>query len=66
MCDNGRLHNVSLGQGQERVAEQALREASVGGHWVILQVGRGEAGAEGGVRGGALGHTAGGEDGSWR
>ncbi|NWS08793.1 DYH9 protein, partial [Motacilla alba] len=31
------LHNVSLGQGQELVAEQALDVAAKEGHWVILQ-----------------------------
>ncbi|NXX28105.1 DYH9 protein, partial [Nicator chloris] len=31
------LHNVSLGQGQEVVAEQALELAAKEGHWVILQ-----------------------------
>ncbi|XP_076032504.1 dynein heavy chain at 93AB [Oratosquilla oratoria] len=36
-CDNRKLHNVSLGQGQERVAEEALGVAAKGGHWVILQ-----------------------------
>ncbi|NXP09467.1 DYH17 protein, partial [Thinocorus orbignyianus] len=35
--DNGRIHNVSLGQGQEVVAEQALETAATKGHWVILQ-----------------------------
>uniref|UniRef100_A0A8C8AZP1 Dynein axonemal heavy chain 17 n=1 Tax=Otus sunia TaxID=257818 RepID=A0A8C8AZP1_9STRI len=35
--DNGRIHNVSLGQGQEVVAEQALELAAAQGHWVILQ-----------------------------
>ncbi|XP_061866833.1 dynein axonemal heavy chain 17 isoform X5 [Colius striatus] len=35
--DNGRIHNVSLGQGQEAVAEQALEVAAAEGHWVILQ-----------------------------
>ncbi|KAM6202712.1 dynein axonemal heavy chain 11 isoform 2-T2 [Rhynchocyon petersi] len=35
--DSGKFHNVSLGQGQETVAEMALEEASKGGHWVILQ-----------------------------
>lgn len=40
--DNGKLHNVSLGQGQEVVAENALDVAAENGHWVILQVrGRG-------------------------
>lgn len=36
--DSGKFHNVSLGQGQEMVAEMALEKASRGGHWVILQV----------------------------
>ena len=36
--DNGKFHNVSLGQGQEVVAEAALDLAAVEGHWVILQV----------------------------
>lgn len=36
--DNGKLHNVSLGQGQEVVAEDALDMAAEMGHWVILQV----------------------------
>lgn len=36
--DNGKLHNVSLGQGQEVVAEDALDMAAEKGHWVILQV----------------------------
>ena len=36
-CVNKRLHNVSLGQGQEKVAEVALKIASKEGHWVILQ-----------------------------
>ncbi|XP_061245817.1 dynein axonemal heavy chain 17 isoform X1 [Bos javanicus] len=35
--DNGKLHNVSLGQGQEVVAENALDVAAANGHWVILQ-----------------------------
>ncbi|XP_030605544.1 dynein heavy chain 11, axonemal [Archocentrus centrarchus] len=35
--DQGTLHNVSLGQGQEEVAERVLRHASERGHWVILQ-----------------------------
>ncbi|XP_015272477.1 PREDICTED: dynein heavy chain 17, axonemal [Gekko japonicus] len=35
--DNGKIHNVSLGQGQEVVAENALDVAAVEGHWVILQ-----------------------------
>lgn len=36
--DQGTLHNVSLGQGQEEVAERVLRNAFELGHWVILQV----------------------------
>lgn len=36
--DNGKIHNVSLGQGQEVVAENALDVAAEEGHWVILQV----------------------------
>ncbi|KAM6967495.1 dynein axonemal heavy chain 11 [Aplochiton taeniatus] len=35
--DQGTVHNVSLGQGQEEVADRALRKASQHGHWVILQ-----------------------------
>lgn len=36
--DFGNFHNVSLGQGQEIVAENAIEMASRTGHWVILQV----------------------------
>ncbi len=36
--DYGNFHNVSLGQGQEIVAENAIKTASRQGHWVILQV----------------------------
>lgn len=36
--DLGKLHNVSLGQGQETVAEIAMEKAAKEGHWVILQV----------------------------
>jgi len=32
------FHNVSLGQGQESVAETALEIASRNGHWIVLQV----------------------------
>lgn len=39
--DNGKIHNVSLGQGQEIVAEHAMEVAAAEGHWVILQVGEG-------------------------
>uniref|UniRef100_A0A8C3LGS3 Dynein axonemal heavy chain 9 n=1 Tax=Chrysolophus pictus TaxID=9089 RepID=A0A8C3LGS3_CHRPC len=35
--NNRNFHNVSLGQGQEVVAEQALDVAAAEGHWVILQ-----------------------------
>ncbi|NXA80883.1 DYH9 protein, partial [Thryothorus ludovicianus] len=35
--NHGNLHNISLGQGQEVVAEQALDVAAKEGHWVILQ-----------------------------
>ena len=35
--DNKNFHNISLGQGQEVVAEQALDIAAKDGHWVILQ-----------------------------
>uniref|UniRef100_A0A4W4ESU8 Uncharacterized protein n=2 Tax=Electrophorus electricus TaxID=8005 RepID=A0A4W4ESU8_ELEEL len=35
--DNRNFHNVSLGQGQELVAERVLDLAAREGHWVILQ-----------------------------
>jgi dynein heavy chain len=35
--DDKNFHNVSLGQGQEIVAEKALELAATEGHWVILQ-----------------------------
>ncbi|XP_034563350.1 dynein heavy chain 9, axonemal [Notolabrus celidotus] len=35
--NNQNFHNVSLGQGQEIIAEQALDLAAKKGHWVILQ-----------------------------
>ncbi|RLU18201.1 hypothetical protein DMN91_008557 [Ooceraea biroi] len=35
--DNQNFHNVSLGQGQETVAEQAMDTAAKNGHWVVLQ-----------------------------
>lgn len=38
--DFGNFHNVSLGQGQEIVAENAIETAARLGHWVILQVRR--------------------------
>lgn len=37
--NNRNFHNVSLGQGQEVVAEAMLDLAAKKGHWVILQVG---------------------------
>jgi dynein heavy chain len=35
--DKRNFHNVSLGQGQEIVAEQAMEVSSHQGHWIILQ-----------------------------
>ncbi|XP_018092353.2 dynein heavy chain 11, axonemal-like [Xenopus laevis] len=35
--ESGKLHNISLGQGQEVIAEIAMEKASKEGHWVILQ-----------------------------
>ncbi|XP_053153098.1 dynein axonemal heavy chain 9 isoform X7 [Hemicordylus capensis] len=35
--NNRNFHNVSLGQGQEIVAEEALDQAAAEGYWVILQ-----------------------------
>ena len=35
--DNGNYHQVSLGQGQEVVAERALATAAKEGHWVVLE-----------------------------
>ncbi|XP_066581161.1 dynein beta chain, ciliary [Prorops nasuta] len=35
--DNQNFHNVSLGQGQEIVAENAMDMAAKNGHWVVLQ-----------------------------
>ena len=35
--DNKNFHNISLGQGQEIVAEQAMELAAREGHWVVLQ-----------------------------
>uniref|UniRef100_A0A8D2LWB0 Dynein axonemal heavy chain 11 n=1 Tax=Varanus komodoensis TaxID=61221 RepID=A0A8D2LWB0_VARKO len=35
--DSGKFHNISLGQGQEIVAEEVLEKAAQQGHWVILQ-----------------------------
>lgn len=36
--DHNNFHNISLGQGQEVVAEQAMDLAAKEGHWVVLQV----------------------------
>uniref|UniRef100_A0AAR2JLJ5 AAA+ ATPase domain-containing protein n=1 Tax=Pygocentrus nattereri TaxID=42514 RepID=A0AAR2JLJ5_PYGNA len=35
--EQGNLHSVSLGQGQENAAQRAVESAAVRGHWVILQ-----------------------------
>uniref|UniRef100_A0A8C8VJF2 Dynein axonemal heavy chain 11 n=1 Tax=Pelusios castaneus TaxID=367368 RepID=A0A8C8VJF2_9SAUR len=35
--DSGKFHNISLGQGQEMIAEEALEKAATHGHWVFLQ-----------------------------
>ncbi|KAG7187946.1 hypothetical protein KM043_013908 [Ampulex compressa] len=35
--DGQNFHNVSLGQGQEPVAEEAIDLSSLEGHWIILQ-----------------------------
>ncbi|XP_061390860.1 dynein beta chain, ciliary isoform X1 [Musca vetustissima] len=35
--DLGNFHNVSLGQGQEAIAEAAMDIAAKNGHWVVLQ-----------------------------
>ncbi|KAF6202116.1 hypothetical protein GE061_004514 [Apolygus lucorum] len=35
--DQGNFHNVSLGQGQEVVAEDAMEKAAANGQWVVLQ-----------------------------
>ena len=34
---NKNFHNISLGQGQEEIAEEAMKVASREGHWVCLQ-----------------------------
>ncbi|CAK9027352.1 unnamed protein product [Durusdinium trenchii] len=34
---NGMLHNISMGQGQEMVAINAVTKAARDGHWVVLQ-----------------------------
>lgn len=35
--DKKNFHIVSLGQGQEVVAEEAMNIASANGHWAVLQ-----------------------------
>ena len=37
--ENENFHNISLGQGQEAVAETTLEIAARNGHWIVLQVG---------------------------
>ena len=34
---NKNFHNISLGQGQEVLAEEAMTKAALEGHWVVLQ-----------------------------
>jgi len=36
--ERNNFHNISLGQGQEKVAEDAIELSSRMGHWVMLQV----------------------------
>ena len=36
--DNNNFHNISLGQGQEVVAERAMAISAKEGQWVVLQV----------------------------
>ena len=36
--DNGNYQHISLGQGQEVVADGALKDGAEHGHWVILEV----------------------------
>ena len=38
MEDNGNFHIISLGQGQEIVAEKAMDLSAKDGHWVVLEV----------------------------
>merc|ERR1711871_346262 len=35
--DNGKYHMVSLGQGQEPIAEKAMVDGAKNGHWVVLE-----------------------------
>lgn len=34
---HGNFHNISLGQGQEQIADAAIEQAMEKGHWIILQ-----------------------------
>ena len=36
--ENENFHNISLGQGQETLAELAIETSYKEGHWVLLQV----------------------------
>jgi dynein heavy chain, axonemal len=36
-ADKQNFHNISLGQGQEVVAEEAMEIGAKNGHWVVLQ-----------------------------
>lgn len=36
--ENENFHNISLGQGQETLAELAIEKSYKEGHWVLLQV----------------------------
>lgn len=36
--EKNNFHNISLGQGQEKLAEDAIELSSRMGHWVMLQV----------------------------
>jgi dynein heavy chain len=36
--DNSNFHIISLGQGQEVVAEKAMDVSALEGHWVVLEV----------------------------
>jgi len=38
--DLNNFHNISLGQGQEIIAERAIDLGGREGHWVVLQVSR--------------------------
>jgi hypothetical protein len=36
-ADNGKYHFISLGQGQEVIAEEAMKLGAKEGHWVVLE-----------------------------